>query len=61
LRRGSTFEIVSNIYKQDGVTILSVEQNANLPLKAAKRGYVLEIGKITMEDDTQNLRHNEEI
>jgi branched-chain amino acid transport system ATP-binding protein len=55
------FEIVSNINKEDGVTILLVEQNANLALKASKRGYVLETGRITMEDDAQVLLHNEEI
>jgi branched-chain amino acid transport system ATP-binding protein len=55
------FEIVSDINKEDGVTILLVEQNANLALQVSKRGYVLETGKISMEDDAQVLLHNEDI
>jgi branched-chain amino acid transport system ATP-binding protein len=43
------------------MTILLVEQNANLALQASKRGYVLETGSVTMEDDASVLLHNEEI
>ena len=55
------FDIIATINKEDGTTILLVEQNANLALKASKRGYVLETGKVSMEDDAQVLLHNEEI
>ena len=55
------FDIISEINKKDNVTILLVEQNANLALQAAKRGYVLETGQITMEDRAETLLHNPEI
>jgi branched-chain amino acid transport system ATP-binding protein len=38
-----------------------VEQNANLALQAASRGYVLETGNITLEDDAKKLLDNPEI
>ena len=55
------FDIISDVNKQEGVTILLVEQNANLALQASKRGYVLETGEVTMEDDAKSLLANEEI
>jgi branched-chain amino acid transport system ATP-binding protein len=55
------FEIISEINKKEGTTILLVEQNANLALQAAGRGYVLETGKITMEDRADSLLNNAEI
>jgi len=55
------FDIISEINKKDGVTILLVEQNANLALQAAERGYVLETGQITLEDQAETLLHNPEI
>ena len=55
------FDIISEINKKDGVTILLVEQNANLALQAAERGYVLETGQITLEDRAESLLHNPEI
>jgi branched-chain amino acid transport system ATP-binding protein len=39
----------------EGVTILLVEQNALLALEAAKRGYVMESGAITLADDARVL------
>jgi len=44
-----------------GTTILLVEQNANQALRLAKRGYVMETGKIVMADDTSKLAENPEI
>ena len=38
-----------------------MEQNANLALQAATRGYVLETGEITLEDKADALLHNPEI
>ena len=55
------FEIIKNVNESEGVTILLVEQNANLALQASKRGYVLETGSVTMEDEAKKLLHNKEI
>ncbi len=55
------FQIIHEINKQDGVTILLVEQNANIALQTAQRGYVLETGQITLKDDAASLLHNPEI
>jgi len=46
---------------QAGLTILLVEQNAQMALKLANRGYVLEIGKIILEGDTGSLRGDERV
>jgi len=54
------FEVIKEINKE-GVTILLVEQNANLALRIAHRGYVLETGKILFSDSAQNLLANEEV
>ena len=55
------FDIIADINKEKGTTILLVEQNANLALQAASRGYVLETGTITLEDEAATLLHNPEI
>ena len=55
------FEIINDINKKDGTTILLVEQNANLALQTAERAYVLETGRITMEDSAGKLLDNPEI
>lgn len=44
---------------ETGLTILLVEQNAEMALTLAHRGYVLEVGRITMEGDSQTLRGND--
>jgi len=54
------FEILINLNKKD-VTILLVEQNAAAALKIANRGYVMENGKIVLEDDAQDLLKSDEI
>jgi branched-chain amino acid transport system ATP-binding protein len=54
------FEIVREI-KQQGTTILLVEQNALMALDAAERGYVLETGRIALADDAKSLRANEQV
>ena len=48
--RAEIFEIVVRINRERGTTILVVEQNANMALNAADYGYVLENGRIVMED-----------
>ena len=55
------FDIIRDINAKEGTTILLVEQNANIALQIAKRGYVLETGKIIMEDEADKLLHNPEI
>ncbi len=55
------FDIIADINKEDGTTILLVEQNANLALQAASRGYVVETGEITLEDKASSLLDNPKI
>jgi branched-chain amino acid transport system ATP-binding protein len=55
------FDIIHDVNQSEGMTVLLVEQNANLALQAAQRGYVLETGNVTLEDDAQKLLNNEEI
>jgi branched-chain amino acid transport system ATP-binding protein len=55
------FEIVVRINRERGTTILLVEQNANMALNAADYGYVLENGRIVMEDTCERLREKEDI
>ena len=55
------FKIVERINKEEGVTILLVEQNANMALSIADRGYVLETGKIILEVTGRGLLVNPEI
>lgn len=54
------FEIIKEINKQ-GVTVLLIEQNANMALKTADIGYVLETGKITLTGTGQELLTNEAV
>ncbi len=51
------FETVKKV-NENGVTILIVEQNAKAALKIATRGYVMEMGRIVMEDRAENLLAN---
>ena len=55
------FEILTKINTENQTTIFLVEQNANLALQVAHRGYVMENGRITMSDTAQNLYSNEEV
>ena len=52
------FQAIKKI-NRDGVSILLVEQNANMALSAADRGYVMETGTIVVEDVAENLRNND--
>jgi branched-chain amino acid transport system ATP-binding protein len=52
------FDIIQEIRKQ-GVTVFLVEQNANMALNVADRGYVLQNGKIVLSDTAQNLMTND--
>ena len=55
------FEIISRINRESGTTIFLVEQNANLALKIAHKGYVLQTGRIKMYDTSENLLANREV
>lgn len=52
------FEIIEQINSKQGVAILLVEQNANMALSIASRGYVLQTGEIVLKDSAENLRNN---
>ncbi|CCH49033.1 ABC transporter ATP-binding protein [Pseudodesulfovibrio piezophilus] len=54
------FNIIKMINEQ-GVTVVLVEQNANLALQCSKRGYVLETGSVVMEDAADKLLTNPDI
>jgi len=55
------FEKIVEINRAQGITILLVEQNANLALEISKRGYVLETGRIILADSATNLRQNPQV
>ena len=55
------FEIVVRINRERGTTMLLVEQNANMALNVADHGYVLENGRIVLEDSCDRLREKEDI
>ena len=55
------FQIIEKINRENGTTILLVEQNANLAFKIAHRGYVLGTGRITLEGSCKELFCNEEV
>ena len=54
------YETIAEINRQ-GTTILLVEQNANYALEVSKRGYVLETGKVALEDQSSELRTNPDV
>lgn len=54
------FDIIRMI-REEGVTVFLVEQNANKALQVADRGYVLETGKVVMQDTGANLLANPDI
>ncbi len=55
------FDIIKQINKESNTTIFLVEQNANQALKVAHRGYVMENGRITLEDSCDKLLANDEV
>ncbi|MCA9315627.1 MAG: ABC transporter ATP-binding protein [Planctomycetes bacterium] len=55
------FTEIARINREMGTTILLVEQNANLALKTAHRGYVLETGRIVLEDTAERLLVDPEV
>lgn len=55
------FEIIQTINKEDGTTILLVEQNANMALSIADRAYVIETGRIVLSGTSEELQESEEV
>jgi branched-chain amino acid transport system ATP-binding protein len=55
------FEKIVEINRQKGLTILLVEQNANLALEVSSFGYVLETGKVVLSGDSAGLRQNPQV
>lgn len=55
------FEIVKKLNQEEGMTVLLVEQNARMALKISHRAYVLECGRIVMQDSANNLLNNDEV
>ncbi|MFV8257431.1 ABC transporter ATP-binding protein [Bdellovibrio bacteriovorus] len=55
------FEIVKKLNQEEGMTVLLVEQNARMALKISHRAYVLECGRIVMQDSAQSLLNNDEV
>jgi branched-chain amino acid transport system ATP-binding protein len=55
------FSIIKRINEQDSISILLVEQNANMALKIANHGYIMENGRIVMDDPCEKLRKNEDV
>src|SRR3954467_15849221 len=55
------FEKIVEINREHGITILLVEQNANLALQVSRYGYVLETGRVTLQDHSEALRQNEQV
>lgn len=55
------FEKIVEINKQQGISILLVEQNANLALEISTNGYVLETGRIILRDQSAALRQNPQV
>lgn len=55
------FGIVKQINEQEGTTILLVEQNARMALDIATHGFILEVGRIVMDDETEVLKANPDV
>jgi len=55
------FEIVNELNKKEGVSILLAEQNTNIALKYADYGYILENGRVVMDGEAKSLRENEDV
>ncbi len=55
------FGALERMNEQDGTTIVVVEQNARLALRAARRAYVLEVGRVVLGGPSEELRANESV
>lgn len=55
------FNIVKRINQEEKTSILLVEQNAMMALSVAQHGYILEVGRMVMDDTTERLKENEDV
>lgn len=55
------FEIITRLNREQGLTILLVEQNANVALQVSARGYVMEVGGMVMDGKSDQLLESEDI
>jgi branched-chain amino acid transport system ATP-binding protein len=55
------FSVIERLRRDEGTTVLLVEQNARAALKMADRGYVLETGKVILEGNAADLLENPEV
>jgi len=55
------FETIKDINRKQDVTVLLVEQNANMALQIANRGYVMENGKIVLSGNSKDLLNNDQV
>ncbi len=55
------FGIIVRLNQEQGISILLVEQNANIALSVSKRGYVMEVGGMVMDDDSDKLMESEDV
>lgn len=58
---GEIFDIVTRLNREQGLTILLVEQNANVALRVSARGYVMEVGGMVMDGPSDHLLESEDI
>lgn len=56
----NNFELIKQV-NQQGTTVFMVEQNANMALSIADRGYVVQTGRIVLADEAKNLLNNEQL
>jgi branched-chain amino acid transport system ATP-binding protein len=55
------FEIIKRINEKEGTSILLVEQNARMALNISAHGYIMENGRIVLDDTTEKLKNNEDV
>jgi branched-chain amino acid transport system ATP-binding protein len=55
------FGIVESINREEGLSVLIVEQNANLALQVARRAYLLEVGRVVLEGESDELARNDSV
>jgi branched-chain amino acid transport system ATP-binding protein len=55
------YRIIKDLNEQEGVTVLVVEQNANIALQVAHHSYVLEVGRIALSGTSDELRRDENV
>jgi branched-chain amino acid transport system ATP-binding protein len=58
---GEIFDVLERMKSREGISVLVVEQNANLALAHAARAYVLEVGSVAVEGTSDELRANESV